>query len=183
MFKEMCAALVAASLLLRATSAEAALMAYLRVKGQKSGQIKGGITQKGREDTIGVISYEHEVRMGDEAKRVGSHASVLKVTTELDRSVPLLYNAMVTSEVLSEVVLQFWTPQIRAGSGVGSEVQHFTIRLTNARIVSIRQEMANVKNPDLQKYDIFETVSFAYDKIEWTWNDGGITATDNWQSR
>ena len=34
-----------------------ALNAYLKMKGQKSGEVKGSVTQKGREDTIMVIAY------------------------------------------------------------------------------------------------------------------------------
>jgi type VI secretion system secreted protein Hcp len=38
-----------------------ALNAYLRLKGQKQGEIKGSVTQKGREGKILVIGAEHEV--------------------------------------------------------------------------------------------------------------------------
>jgi type VI secretion system secreted protein Hcp len=27
-----------------------------------------------------------------------------------------------------------------------------------------------------------EDIQFTYQKIEWTWNDGGITAGDDWES-
>jgi type VI secretion system secreted protein Hcp len=42
--------------------------------------------------------------------------------------------------------------------------------------------MLNNKNPDLMKYAEFEEISFTYQKIEWTWTDGGITADDDWEA-
>ncbi|HUJ28631.1 MAG TPA: type VI secretion system tube protein Hcp [Myxococcales bacterium] len=38
-----------------------ALMAYLTLTGQKSGQIHGSITQAGREKSIGVIAVSHQI--------------------------------------------------------------------------------------------------------------------------
>ena len=42
--------------------------------------------------------------------------------------------------------------------------------------------MLNNQNPDLAKYAEYEDVAFTYRKIEWTWTDGGIIATDDWAS-
>ena len=50
----------------------------------------------------------------------------------------------------------------------------------NASICSINFCMPNNKNPDLVRYVEYEQVAFTYQKITWTWNDGGITATDDW---
>ena len=36
--------------------------------------------------------------------------------------------------------------------------------------------------PENAKMPIMEEVSFAYQKIQWTWVDGGITASDDWES-
>ena len=42
--------------------------------------------------------------------------------------------------------------------------------------------MPNNKNPGLVRYVEYEQVAFTYQKIIWTWNDGGITAADDWAS-
>jgi type VI secretion system secreted protein Hcp len=47
-------------------------------------------------------------------------------------------------------------------------------------IAGIRTVMPNTKDPDLMKLATYEEVSFTYQKITWTWNDGAITATDDW---
>src|ERR1700741_4405062 len=109
-----------------------AMRAYMYAKGQKSGQIKGGVTQKGREDSIGVIACSHEVMTPrDPQSGLPTGQRMHKpfvVTKELDKSSPILYNVLCTNENCTEVVVKFWTPQIKAATGVGSEVQHYTVK-------------------------------------------------------
>jgi len=164
-----------------------AMMAYMTAKGQKAGAIKGSITQKGREDSVGVIAVSHQIispRDPQSGLATGQRQhKALVVTKELDKSSPIFYNALCTNEGLSEVIIKFWTPQTKAGSAQGQEVQHYTIKLTNATVSAIDFTMANIKHPETQKLNEYEAISFNYQKIEWTWNDGGISAGDDWQSR
>lgn len=164
-----------------------AMMAYMYAKGQKSGQIKGSVTQKGREDSIAVISVSHEiVSPRDPQSGLPTGQRMHKpfvVTKELDKATPVLYNVLCTNENLSEVTIKFWTPQLKAATGVGSEVQHYTVKLTNANIASHSFRQANIRNGDLVKLAEYEEIAMTYQKIEWTWNDGGITAADDWEAR
>jgi type VI secretion system secreted protein Hcp len=163
-----------------------ALNCYLKLKGQKSGEIKGSVTQKGRENKIMVIAVSHEiVSPRDAASGLPTGKRMHKpfvITKELDKSSPILYQVLCTNENVSEWELQFWTPQLRATSGAGNEVQHYTVKLTNANIASIAFRMANNKHPDLMKFAEYEEIAFTYQKIEWTWTDGGITAGDDWEA-
>jgi len=162
-----------------------ALNAYLNLKGQKHGDVKGSVTQKGREGKIMVIAANHEVLSpmdpvsGFATGKIQHKPFV--ITKELDKSTPVLYDIMVTNENITEWELQFWRPSISSRTGVGTETQNYTVKLSNARIVDIRFQMLNNKNPDLMKYAEYEEVAFAYEKITWTWNDGGITAEDDWE--
>lgn len=157
------------------------LNAYLSVKGAKQGQIKGSVTQKGREGQIAVYEFHHEVMSPRDAssgmatgKRVHKP---LMVTKEIDKSTPLLLTALTTNEILSEVILRFYAP---AANGV--EAQVYTIKLTNANIASIADDMSlNKVEPGL-KLPVLETITFIYQKIEWTWVDGNVMASDNWSS-
>jgi type VI secretion system secreted protein Hcp len=164
-----------------------AMMAYAYLKGQKSGQIKGSVIQKGREDSIAVIAVSHSIvspRDPQSGLPTGQRMHKPFVfTKELDKATPVLYNVLCTNENLTEAVFKFWTPQIRATSGVGSEVQHFTIKLTNANIAALDFRMANIRHPDLVKFSEYEEVALTYEGIEWTWTDGGITAMDSWVAR
>jgi len=84
----------------------------------------------------------------------------ITITKQLDQSTPLLLNALVNNENLSSVM-------ITLASG-GNPVA--TIKLTNASIA------------DYVDHGTTETWSFTYQKIEWTWLDGGITASDDWEA-
>ncbi len=158
-----------------------ALNAYLKLKGQKQGEIKGSITQKGRENKIAVIAVSHEViSPRDPASGLPTGKRMHKpfvITKELDKSTPLLFNALTNNENIPEWELQFWRP-----SGTGAEQQHYTVKLTNANVASINFRMSNNKHPDLMKFAEYEEIAFTYQKIEWTWVDGGITAMDDWET-
>ena len=163
-----------------------ALNAYLKLKGQKQGEIKGSVTQKGREGKIMVIAVSHEiVSPRDAASGLPTGKRMHKplvITKELDKASPLLLQMLTHNENIPEFELQFWTPQVKATGGAGMEVQHYTIKLTNANIASISFRMLNNKNPELTRYTEYEEIAFTYQKIEWLWNDGGIMAMDDWEA-
>ena len=158
-----------------------ALNAYLKVTAETQGEIKGSVTQAGREDSIMVIGTSHEIVSPRDAasglptgKR--QHKPFL-VTKEIDKSTPLLMNALVNNERLSSVECRYWQP-----SPSGQEVQHFTVALTNASISAVRSEMLNNKYAENMQHKEREHVSFCYQKITVTWEDGGITAEDDWEA-
>jgi type VI secretion system secreted protein Hcp len=160
-----------------------ALNAFLKLKGQKQGDIKGSVTQKGREGKIMVIAVSHEiVSPRDTASGLPTGKRQHKpfvITKELDKSTPLLFNALINNENIISWELQFFTPK-KNGPGAGAEVNHYTVKLTNASIADIKSIMLNNKNPELAHFAEYEEVAFTYQKIEWTWVDGGITAMDDW---
>ena len=165
-----------------------ALNAYLRLTGQKQGELKGSVTQKGRAESIQVIAVSHEITSPrDPASGLPTGKRQHKpftITKELDKSSPLLQNALVNNENITKWELQFWSPTGNAGHGNagGTEVQHFTVKLTNANIASISFRMLNNKNPELMRYTEYEEIDFTYQKIEWVWVKGGITAMDDWEA-
>jgi type VI secretion system secreted protein Hcp len=163
-----------------------ALNAYLQIKGQKQGQIKGSVTQKGREDTIRVMAVDHSILSPrDPASGLATGKRIhkpFKITKEVDKASVPLYSALVTNENLPEWELRFWRPKTTSRSGSGVEIQYFTIKLTNANVVSIHLVKPNTQDPNLHTFTDYEEVEFTYQKIEWTWKDGGVTAMDDWES-
>jgi type VI secretion system secreted protein Hcp len=158
-----------------------ALASYLTITGQRQGAIRGSVTQKGREGKILVIAVQHEIVAPRDpqsgiptGRRMHKPLNVIK---ELDRSTPLLHQVLCTNENLSSVQLDFWT-----ASATGQEKQHYTVELVNANISSITFKQANIRSPKLQRLVEYEEIAFTYQKITWTWNDGGITATDDWET-
>lgn len=166
------------------------LLIYLTLKGQKQGDIKGGVTQKGREGSIGVQYLQQKiVSPRDAASGLPSgkrQHEPLVFRKTFDKSTPLLLNALVNNENLPQVHFKFW----RTSSTVGTEVQYFTIDLENASLAS-----SNLYHPDSMDTTApaagmsstgggpeLEEWTMTYQKITWTWTDGGITAQDDWSA-
>lgn len=155
------------------SEAHAALNAYLNLKGQKQGSIKGGVIKSGREGTIEVLSVSHEiVSPRDPATGQATGRRTHKpfiIHKKIDKSSPLLSKALVNNENISTWELDFYQPASKGGEALA-----YTIKLTNANVASIR--LITDANGNLT-----EEVSFTYQKIEWTWNDGKIMADDDWE--
>ncbi|MBU0994971.1 MAG: Hcp family type VI secretion system effector [Proteobacteria bacterium] len=158
-----------------------ALNAYLRLKGETQGEIKGSVTQAGREDSIMVIAFNHEVLSPRDAasglptgKR--QHKPIV-ITKEIDKATPLLFQVLTSNENITEWELRFWQP-----SASGKEFQFYTVQLVNASIASIRTEMLNNKYPENMQHKEREHISFCYQKVIWTFEDGGISAEDDWET-
>lgn len=163
-----------------------ALNAYLKLKGAKQGDIKGSVTQKGREGMIAVHSFHHGiVSPRDAASGLPTGKRQHKpfvITKEIDKSTPLLHAALTNNENITSWELKCFTPKISAAGGAGQEVNHFTVKLTNANIASIEDIMENNLRPDDAKLPLMQEVAFTYQKIEWTWVDGGISSADDWET-
>jgi type VI secretion system secreted protein Hcp len=152
---------------------------YLKVKGSKQGDIKGSVTRKGLEGQIQVIAVTHEIisprdAASGQATGKRQHKPIV-ITKEIDRSTPLLRQALVTNEHLTDWLLQFFKTMPD-----GTERCYFTIKLTDVSIASASFMMPNTENPATKNIPEYEELAFTYRKIEWTWTDGAITAQDDW---
>jgi type VI secretion system secreted protein Hcp len=160
-----------------------ALNAYLTLTGHKQGQIKGGVTQKGREGSILVHAYSNEiVSERDPASGLPTgkreHLPVT-IVKEVDRSSPQLWNALVTNETLTQWELKFWSADAAQG---GVEKQIYTVSLVNAGIASIHEYMDDNQEPAEANLPLQEEITFTYQKIEWTWMNPTVAASDDWES-
>lgn len=157
-----------------------ALNAYLTLTGETQGKVSGSVTQAGREETMEVYGWAHEVVSPRDAasglptgKR--QHKPIV-VTKPIDKATPLLMNLLTNNENISEWRLDCWKP-----SRSGKELQYYSMELVNASVAGIRTEQLNNKYPENMKHEVREHVSFCYQKIIWTFQDGGITAEDDWE--
>lgn len=151
-----------------------ALEAYLQLTGERQGQIKGGVTKPGHEGAIKVTSVNHQVST-PVAPATGlptgkrQHKPFV-ITKPIDKSSPMLHNALARHEHLSTFELGVYEPGAK-----GKDVLTYRIRLTNASVTSIHTGMDKEGN-------LRQEVAFTYQKIEWVWMAGGITAEDDWGS-
>ena len=152
--------------------------AFLTLVGKRQGAITGGVTIKGREGSILVHSFENEIFSALSTKGLPTgkreHEPIV-IVKEIDQSSPKLWTALVTNEVLTTWVLRFW-----AAGAKGAEQEIYTITLTNANIASMREYMVDNLTAADSALPMLEEVTFTYQKIQWTWMDGGITAVDDW---
>jgi type VI secretion system secreted protein Hcp len=158
--------------------------AYLTLKGQRQGEIHGPVTLAGRENTIAVHSFSHQiVSPRDPASGLPTgrrQHQPLQILKEVDKTSPLLWSVLVSNENLVDWALQFWTAAEEAG---GEEQRVYTIRLTNASIASIEESMNDNQDPVTGKLPLREEISFTYQKIEWIWADGEVTSEDSWEAQ
>jgi len=147
---------------------------YLYINGEKAGQVKGSVTQKGREDSIMVIAFEQmtKIEMGIAAGK--RNVGPIVITKEVDKSSPVLRQMLNTNEIIKEAFIKFWTP-----SASGKESQHYTVKLTQARIVAMKTVMANNKIPSNMQLKEYEEITIIYGRAEWTWMDGGIMTVED----
>ncbi|RWX51568.1 type VI secretion system secreted protein Hcp [Candidatus Electrothrix marina] len=154
---------------------------YLTLTGASTGPIKGDCAQAGREDMILVYDFDHTVEVP-----VDNHTGLatgqrihkpLKITKHKDQSTPLLYQACCTGEQITDFELHFYRINDK-----GKEEQYFTIKLTNAVIVTMQEHTPMTFLPENKPYHDMEVVWFSYEKIVWTYNPDGIESEDDWKS-
>ena len=155
------------------TTAEKSVFMYLSLKGETQGDIIGSVTENGHEDSIEVLSYSHSIISPRDAASglpTGKRQhSPLVITKQIDRSTPLLYQALIMNEELTTWKLEFWKI-----SQTGKSEMFYSIELYKASIAEISPRGSN--------FGSTEHVAFCYQKIIWTWVDGGVTAEDDWET-
>jgi type VI secretion system secreted protein Hcp len=165
------------------------ILIYLTLKGQKQGSINGGVTLKGRENTIAVQYLQSKIVSPRDAASglpTGKRQhEPLVFRKAIDKSTPKLLSAMVNNENLTAATFKFYRTNLN-----GIEAEYFRIELTNASLAS-----SNLYHPDSMDSTApaatsngsgggpeLEEFTMTYQKIVWTYVDGGITAEDDWET-
>ncbi|HEY3920938.1 MAG TPA: type VI secretion system tube protein Hcp [Gaiellaceae bacterium] len=139
-----------------------ALNAYLKLTGQKQGDIKGSTTQKGREGQIQVMSFS----FGTESTEGQIDPTEFMVALDADQSTPLILNAFVQNENLTTCELDLY-----GENEAGEEILQQKWELTNAQVASFRSGavVGSANGPANE-------VTFSFERLQQTWLDGGLTA-------
>lgn len=83
-------------------------------------------------------------------------------TVALNKTVPLMYNALAAGEMLPKVELHWWRTSVE-----GKQEHYFTTRLTDATIVDMNLHMPHCQDPTQREFTQLLAVSLAYRKVEW----------------
>ena len=145
--------------LLPAVPVNAAMDAYMTIKGAKQGQFKG----EAMSDQIRLVSVARDTPMAAAMPTGRRMHSTITITKEIDKASPMLAKAASTNELLSEVVITF------TGGAAGAKTAQ-KIVLTNATILSVRKAGGN------------EQITLYYQTIEVAYTKGGKTAMDDWET-
>jgi len=142
--------------------------------------IPGSSEKEGRENSSDIFEIEHEVHMPLDfntglATGVRKH-SPLRVVKQIDKATPGLFRSLCTNAVLSEVRLEYY----RIDPNSRAETLYYTVKLTNAKVVNIKPYMPVSFLPVNEPYRHMEQVSFAYEKIEWSWLPDNMVEMDEW---
>ena len=160
-----------------------------KTKFSKQGQLKGSCTQENRKDFFELCQFSHEiVAPRDAASGLASGMRQHKpghLKGNYDRSYVQWNQALCSNENLSTLQVDFYSATKIGQRGVaqGSEYLTLTIQFENVHIASVGLTGLNNKNPDLMRYELMQEITFTYQKITWTWIDGGVSASDDWENR
>lgn len=150
----------------------------LTITGEVQGLIEGSCELDEREGTILVQAFDHVVEIPTDDRGIASGRRMhrpMMITKEIDKSTPMLYQALCTGELLTEVTLDWYRLD-----GTGDEELYYSIELENAMITRIHPWVPNVLDRSSEGLRHMEDVSIAYERIIWTWEPDGIEYEDAW---
>jgi|HubBroStandDraft_6_1064221.scaffolds.fasta_scaffold1670595_1 type VI secretion system secreted protein Hcp len=144
--------------LLPAVPALAAIDAYMVIKAEKQGPIKG----EAMSEKIAITSVSHDTVMASAGMASGKRQhGAITIRKEVDAASPKLFQAMNSHEGLSDVTIVF-----RGGAAKAVE----TLDLKDAMITAVRTSGRT------------ETITIEYGTIQVTYVNGNKTAIDDWNA-
>lgn len=163
--------------------------AYIKIEGSTQGLITSGASteasignryQSGHDDEIMAQEIDHVVTVPtDQQSGQPSGQRVHKpfiFTCSLNKSVPLLYNALTKGERLPKVEVHWF----RTSTSGGKE-HYFSTILEDAVITDIDLAMPNAQDKsNADKTELFR-VSMNYRKIVWEHVASGTSGSDDWR--
>ena len=152
----------------------------LHIIGEDQGIIEGSCEIVGREGSILVQSVDHVVELPSDSRGLVSGSRVhrpITIMKEIDKSSPMLYQALCTNELLTELFLNWYRVD-----ETGTQELYFSMLMRNALINKIRPWLPNVMDAESAAYRHMEEVSFIYEYIRWTWLPDGIEFEDSWNA-
>ncbi|MBX9652009.1 type VI secretion system tube protein Hcp [bacterium] len=153
-------------------------VAFAYVQDQGGSPIEGECNMKGQEGAIEVRAFQHDVSkqvdpLDCSKVRSDRHHGSVTITTDLDKSFPLLMKALCEGATLNEIKVK-WYRQPPEG---GNEPEHyFTHTFTKCIVTSVRPIMRSAT--DGGRTGHMFAFEFGYRQITWTSEVGGTEFLD-----
>lgn len=141
---------------------------FMTARGARQGDIRGSVTQRGREGAMQCTSFQSEILVPRDAASGAAagrrQIEPIKCIKRIDRATPLLLNALLNNEALTNVTFRF--TQVNS---VGAEAVFYTVALSNATVAGVRQflDPAGLAQEEL---------TLSYQQATVTFDPGGVTA-------
>jgi type VI secretion system secreted protein Hcp len=136
-----------------------------------------------RADTIECLFFKDSVRTAREASSgmASGERSYEPITIRkrIDKSSPLLAKALCQNEIIKGI-FKFYRPN---PLGDSTTQWFFTVEIDEGRISAIVRTSPDTIDPAADSAPPTEEVSFVFANITWTYEDGGISHTDEWKKR
>jgi len=152
---------------------------YLTLTGENQGKIQGSCLKKGWVNAIEILHFSHCVDIPKNTetglptgRRI--HRDII-IQKEIDKSTPNLYQALCTSEKIITVTFSW-----QRFDSIGSVEPYFTIKLKDSMITKIQPCIIQGFTSSQENYPFTEKISFAYEKIIWTYEPEGMEFEDKW---
>jgi len=159
-----------------------AIPVYLTLTASENNKIRGSSDVVGRQGTIEVIAYNHNLSISTDnntgkltALRV--HAPFI-FSKEIDRSSTELHKALTNPATLDSAEFKWY----RINDG-GDEIEYYSVTLKKVKVVKITSFMYDVKDPTKEMHNHLEEVELRYEEIIWNYMDGNLIHSDSWNAR
>jgi type VI secretion system secreted protein Hcp len=149
------------------------------IKGENTVTEVGGVDVSDTSEVMQVIHSVESPRDRASGMATGRRFhQPMRLLKRIDKATPMLFDALVRNQVQPKLELKWFRPNPTDGT-----TQHFyTITIEDARVSKIETVLRETRDPDTANYPPLEWVEFAYRKITWTFVDGGIEASDDWET-
>lgn len=154
-----------------------ALPGYMKITGENQGFIESECDLEGREGYIVVQGAEHSVKLPTDHRGLPNGRRVhmpITIIKEVDRTSPMLYQALSDGELLTDVVIDWYQLD-----GAGMEEIYYRQTLKNAQITGIEFDVEHQSQVANARLGHMEKVSLIYDSILWTYELDGIEYEDS----
>lgn len=163
--------------------------AYIRIEGKNQGLITkdaftpdsvGNVYVEGHQDEILVQEIDHQITIPTDPQSgqpTGQRVhKPLIFTSALNKASPLLFQALVTGEMLMVVEIKWYRTSVD-----GKQEHFFTTTLEDATVVDIHTVLPHAQDSNMSQYTQLIKTSLAYRKITWKHIAGKTEAADDWR--
>ncbi len=154
---------------------------YVTIRGSRQGIFAGQSSSPAHRGAI--VGFQYLAQL-DSPRNAGTgqisgknQYTPVTFTKQWDSSSPQIHQAAATNEVLPLVEFAFV-----AVNPQGEEYVYHTVKLTNATISHVKEYMGFPDSGEPPDSRQLEDVSFTFQKIEISNNDGKTTSIDDWQA-